>query len=139
MTEPGRPGLATGRKAAHSVMADWKPIRKPPPTLCPGAFCFHWREAGSLVAPGLWGSLDEALRNLQPVERSGCGWRLSRCKRLDPLEGNWDAYEPHEPLLEEHGLPWFYFVPGPHKLAEESREAYVRESEALWGPRHWQD
>lgn len=103
-------------------MSDWKPSKKPPANRCPGPFCFCWRSAGSFVAPGLYSSLDEALQHLEPVEWGRCGWRLSRCTRLDPEGGDGDAYEPHEPLLEEHGLPWFYFIPAPHRLAEEARE-----------------
>jgi hypothetical protein len=117
-------------------MTTWNLATKPPATTCPQHYCFFWREAGDWTSPGLYLNLEEALQNLQPVQRIGCGCSFGRCTRLEPVNGDHDWYEPAEPILEQDGLPWFYFIPSPDKLAE-LREKYIVESEALWGKEHW--
>lgn len=113
--------------------------RKPASNRCPGKFCFHWRTAGTMAAEGLSESLSTALAKARVVEQTGCGYTLGRCARLDGLSGGGDAYEPHEPCLAHHGLPWFFFIPRPENLLLDVREQYIRESEGLWGPKHWLD
>ena len=113
--------------------------RKPTPNRCPGVFCFHWCEAGDFVAPGLSESLASALPRLRVVEQSRCGNTLSHCTRLDGLSGKGDAYEPNEPCLASHGMPWFFFIARPNGLEPDRRDQYIRESEALWGAKHWLD
>jgi hypothetical protein len=97
---------------------EWDPGRKPPRGRCPERFCFHWDDP------------DEA------HPQGACGSPFGVCSRANP-SATTDWYEPHEPRLERSRLPWFYFVSDPASLTPEAREAYVRESEALWGPRHW--
>ncbi len=61
------------------------------------------------------------------------------CVRLDPIHGTGDYYEPHEPNLEQQGLPWFYFIPNAHMLVDDLKETYQRESQDLWGVPHMGD
>jgi hypothetical protein len=110
---------------------------KPNPMLCPQRFCFHWREAGTKEASGLYPDLEQALDAAQPVTESGCGYPFGECVRLRGRPDAPDGYEPNEPELEQAGLPWFYFIASREEVADEMREQYIRESEALWGPRHW--
>jgi len=63
----------------------------------------------------------------------GCGYSCGSCKRLSGSEKDKDLYEPNEPMLEQAGLPWFYFIPSTEQLAEPFHEEYIREAEALWG------
>ncbi|MBZ9750601.1 hypothetical protein K7W42_06975 [Deinococcus sp. HMF7604] len=72
------------------------------------------------------------------MKAATCDCPVGLCRRWSP-EGKTDWYEPCEPLLERAGLPWFYFIPSPSKLVEELRGAYILESEALWGRRHWEN
>ncbi len=99
-------------------MRSWKPEIKPPTDICPQEFCWFWQRAGSRLAPGLYLNLEEALQVVTPVAEGGCGWMRGLCTRLDPIHGDQDWYEPHEPRLEAAGLPWFYFIAGPEKLTE---------------------
>ncbi len=122
-------------------MKQWNPYLKPPAEQCPEEFCFHWAPKGAFVAPGLHSSLAQAMKAAMPVGEGQCVCSFGLCKRLYPDPGSHDWYEPHEPNLERHGLPWFYFIPTSEKLVEESREEYVRESRRLWGesPHHTSD
>jgi hypothetical protein len=113
-------------------MKVWNPYVKPPADECPEAFCFHWAPAGSGVAVGVYSDAREALEHLATVREGTCACSLGPCRRLHPHSGLPDRYEPSEPTLEQHGLPWFYFIPGP-QLIEERREEYIREARRLWG------
>lgn len=110
--------------------------RKPSAFLCPQRYCFFWSEAGEWAADGLYANLDEALERLEPVAQSGCRCAFGLCLRADATNGDRDYYEPHEPRLAESGLPWFYFITTPMNLMDDSKEAYIRDSERLWGTRH---
>jgi hypothetical protein len=112
--------------------------RKPPAHLCPNRYCFFWSVTGSLRAGGLYANLDEALERLEPVAQSGCRCALGLCLRADGANGDRDYYEPHEPRLAESGLPWFYFITTPMSLIDDLKEVYIRDSEQLWGARHWE-
>ncbi len=114
------------------TLPKWNPFRKPPAGICPRKYCFHWLPAGSWFGPGVYGSLDEALQDLQPVFTDQCGFHLSLCTRLDPVNGDHDCYEPCEPRLYQDGLPWFYFTPSSEGIIDELRDDYIRESETLW-------
>lgn len=107
-----------------SIMSNWDPLVKPPAGVCPQDFCFFWchRSDGS-------GYCSHTGRWLLPSGES----KPDLCIRLDPIHGTDDYYEPHEPNLEEHGLPWFYFYPDAHMIVDDLKEAYRRESEELWG------
>jgi hypothetical protein len=67
-----------------------------------------------------------------------CGSPFGICTRYDAEQGDYDWYEPHEPNLDEAGLPWFYFIANPDKLVPEWRRKYIEETEPLWGKRHWE-
>jgi hypothetical protein len=62
---------------------------------------------------------------------------LLACARADAANGDGDYYEPHEPRLAESGLPWFYFITVSMNLLDDLKEVYIRDSERLWGARHW--
>src|SRR5262245_52812435 len=111
---------------------------KPSPTECPKEFCFFWVKRGSRFAKGLDNDLEEALNHAALMQGDQCGCSFGICRRLDPINGNKDWYEPNEVKLEEAGLPWFYFISGPEKLVAELRDKYIRESELLWGIKHWE-
>jgi len=102
-------------------------VDKPDPAVCPRRFCFCW----GTDEPTTTGSLATT-----PVA-DGCGCPFGRCVRADPERGEHDWYEPHEPNLRAAGLPWFTFIPAPDLLVPARRAEYVAESEALWGPEHW--
>ena len=103
------------------------PNQKPDPTVCPRHFCFMWR-MGKLIQQD---SIEP------PTIAGGCADPFGVCTRLDPVNGNYDGYEAHEPNLREAHLPWFYFYPKPEMLVATMREPYITESEALWGKDHW--
>ena len=113
-------------------------LRKPPALLCPQRYCFFWTEAGARAANGLYASLDEALKRLEPVAQSDYRCRHGLCLRADAANGNGDYYEPHEPRLDESGLPWFYFITTPMNVIDDLKEIYIRDPERLWGARHWE-
>ncbi len=92
-------------------MKKWNPYTKPPADECPEEFCFNWAPKGSKVALGIYPSVAESLKALVPVSEGTCVWSFGLCRRLYPHPGLCDHYEPHEPKLERHGLPWFYFSP----------------------------
>ena len=119
-------------------MSTFDLLRKPPALLCPQWHCFFWSEAGEWAADGLYAGLDEALERSEPVAQSGCRCALGLCLRADAVNGDRDYYEPHEPRLAEDGLPWFYFITNPMSLIDDLKEVYIRDSEQLWGARHWE-
>ncbi len=119
-------------------MSGWDPRQKPDPRQCPGSFCFHWLPRGTSFASGMHEHLEAALAKARSVETERCACPSGSCTRLDPFKGDDDRYEPHERNLARQGLPWFHFVPGPDLLVPELREEYIRNSERLWGSRHWQ-
>lgn len=114
-------------------MKKWNPYEKPPAHVCPQRYCFSWVEKGDFFAPGLYNNVEEALTNTTQAEEGYCGWSLSICTRLDPVNGKADYYEPDESNLAEDGLPWFYFMRDVHAVNHELKEEYIRESEKLWG------
>ena len=87
----------------------WDKYKKPPPDICPEAFCF------------LWSELDKKCRET-----------FGKCRRCAANLNNKDWYEPHEPELKRHGLPWFYFIANGETLANEQKEKYLKESSKLW-------
>ena len=113
------------------------PQKKPSENICPKKYCFEWIDEGDSIANGIYNGLDDALSNLKPVLRSGCGCTFGKCIRADKKNGDRDWYEPCEPALKKDGLPWFYFIPNPDSLVEESKQRYIQESELLWGKNHW--
>jgi hypothetical protein len=113
-------------------------LRKPPALLCPQRYCFFWSAPGERAADGLYANLDEALERSEPITQSGCRCALGLCLRADTTNGEGDYYEPHEPRLAEDSLPWFYFITTPMKLIDDLKEVYIRDSEQLWGARHWE-
>jgi hypothetical protein len=117
---------------------EWDKHTKPPVEVCPGKYCFHWVEPGGAadMTGRLHGSFEEALARRDEwtaFPQGGCACKFGVCTRLDPVTGDYDWYEPHEPALERDGLPWFYFIPSVAKLVPELQEQYLRESKALWG------
>lgn len=90
-------------------MSEWDMNKKPPVNVCPKMFCFLWSETDSK-----------------------CRETFGVCNRCVPNKENKDWYEPCEPELKRHGLPWFYFILNPDKLVDELREEYIRESTKLW-------
>ena len=120
---------------SEAARANVKPDRQ----TCPERFCFHWLRSGSQFAAGLYNDLDDALKDMTIAQGDLCGCTFGVCKRLDSINGDHDWYEPHEPALEEIGLPWFYFIPSPEKVVDDIRRAYIRESESLWGVAHWKE
>jgi hypothetical protein len=116
---------------------EWEKHKRPPPDVCPREFCFHWVAPGGKAQPPgrRYASSQEALRDSMnwPVWRDGgCACQFGRCVRLDPSTGDADFYEPHEPKLEQAGLPWFYFTTLKN-LRSELHEQFLRESAELWG------
>jgi len=117
---------------------------KPSEIVCPQEYCFNWVEIGDrIVTDGengqTCGSIEEALAkpNFKRVVNSGCNCRDGTCARLSGVKSDTDWYEPSEPALKAEKLPWFFFIPGPSFIVEESREEYISQSEALWGEGHW--
>jgi hypothetical protein len=90
--------------------SNWNPNEKPDLTVCPQQFCWFWLEEEELFASSLHSSVDEAWENLQVVEKVGCGCAFGPCRRETGNPGHEDWYEPCEPELAKHGLPWFYFA-----------------------------
>lgn len=116
----------------------WDKHKKPPVDVCPEQYSFHWVPPGGLadMSGRLHNSIEEALARRDSwveVPDGGCVCRFGVCTRLDPVAGDHDWYETCEPELERDGLPWFYFIPSVEKVDSESREEYLRESQALWG------
>ncbi len=118
----------------------WKPIKrflkenmhykieeKPDPSVCPQKFCFCWR----------MGKVITAKHPEPPTVAQGCRSPFGVCTRLDPVNGDHDWYEPHEPNLREAGLPWFYFIVSPDGLTPTSKARYIVESEAMWRQERW--
>ncbi len=114
-------------------MKKWNPYVKPPADECPEECCFNWAPEGSEVALGVYSNVAESLKALVPVSEGMCIWSFGLCRRLYPHPSLRDYYEPDEPELERHGLPWFYFIRSQDRVAAERREEYIRESKRLWG------
>ena len=114
-----------------------KTEEKPDQTQCPSQYCYIWAEKGSRLADGLYDNLEDALKDAAFVQDDLCGCTFGVCKRLDPINGDRDWYEPNEYKLTEAGLPWFYFISTPESVDIEMREEYIRDSERLWGTEHW--
>jgi len=83
---------------------------KPDVNKCPKEFCFNWDEGNGK-----------------------CGEDMPTCYRAVQNKINEDYYEPCNPELKKHDLPWFYFIPNAEMLDEEDKEEYLRESTRLWG------
>lgn len=89
----------------------WNVNIKPDEFICPENFCFHWSE-----------------------DKQKCDESLGKCYRCYPNDADCkDLYEPCEPEMEKHNLPWLYFIPNPNKLPVELREEYIIESTKLLG------
>ena len=113
----------------------WNPHTKPPSDVCPERFCFHWAERGDRIdtSGGEYDTFEEAVAAAQTVVFAAqCGCVFGTCSRVTPRSGSRDWYEPNERLLRHAGLPWFYFIPGPEKLAAKFRKQYLSESARLW-------
>lgn len=116
----------------------WNKDVKPPAGVCPERYCFHWVPPGGAVdmSGRSRASVEDAMAHPDAWKRipeGGCGRTSGACKRLDPVAGDYDAYEPCEPTLDRDGLPWFYFIADADRLVPELRERYRRESRELWG------
>jgi hypothetical protein len=105
-----------------------------PPRVCPRRYCFHFVGKGLLFAPGRHANLAEALDAAKPVAADHCAWPWGTCGRLGLNAEDRDYYEPHEPALEQSGLPWFYFIASLENLIPEMHEEYLAGVAALWGP-----
>lgn len=99
---------------------EWDKKTKPPADICPGKYCFSWVSAAGAAA-------------MLGLVKEGCPYWSGVCSRNDQVAGDVDLYEPHEPQLEEDGLPWFYFISSTQNLVPQLHEAYLRESQILWG------
>jgi hypothetical protein len=113
----------------------WNPLIRPGKDVCPEKYCFHWVTAGGFA--GMTGrkysSREEALRFAErtPFPEGGCSCTFGLCKRLDPVNGTQDFYEPCEPRLEEAGLPWFYFCTL-KSLSPEFQQKFLLEAQQWW-------
>jgi hypothetical protein len=87
----------------------WDKNSKPLANVCPEKFCFFWNEEGF------------------------CRRTFGECFRDTGDVTDKDWYEPCEPELELHGLPWFYFIPSGDRFSGEAKDKYLRESAKLWG------
>lgn len=90
-------------------MCKWDKFKKPPENICPQKFCFIWSE-----------------------DDKKCRETFGLCKRHAPDKSHDDWYEPCEPELKKHGLPWFYFIPNADKLVDELKEDYSKQANELW-------
>ena len=88
---------------------DWDKYKKPPEDICPKEFCFLWSESDCK-----------------------CRETFGKCRRATSNLNDKDWYEPCEPELERHNLPWFYFIASDKGLDDESKEEYLKESKKLW-------
>ncbi|MBN9117755.1 MAG: hypothetical protein J0I06_01050 [Planctomycetes bacterium] len=116
----------------------WELHQRPPATVCPEEFCFHWVSAGGRASPPgrEYASRAEMFRDAAnwPVwPEGGCGCGFGVCRRARPGEAATDWYEPHEPRLEAAGLPWFYFTTLA-ALRADFHQKFVQEATQLWGP-----
>ena len=120
-------------------MNQWQAEIKPPPQICPQEYCFHWVKAGGHFSSGFHESIEEAWLEAKPVMIGTCSITstFGHCARAGQKSNVGDFYEPNEPTLSNDGLPWFYFIPSPTLLVPESYDEYIRESEILWGKKHW--
>ena len=118
-----------------SMNYDWNQGAKPPRTVCPKQFCFHWAEAGDRVTGvgRMYNSLDEAIDDTTAVDSSRCACAFGVCTRNPDVENGSDWYEPNERTLESAGLPWFYFIASVDHLGEQFHERYIKESIEIWG------
>ena len=91
-------------------MNNWKVNEKPPENICPRNFCFLWSE-----------------------DEGQCRSPFGICKRFDAHKSEMDFYEPCEPELQKHNLPWFYFISNPKNLDDDSKSKYIKEASELWG------
>lgn len=87
----------------------WDKHKKPPEYICPEVFCFFWSESSNK-----------------------CKETFGKCRRSTAKQIYRDWYEPCEPELESHSLPWFYFIPSVENLVDERKDDYLRESKRLW-------
>lgn len=90
-------------------MKEWDVHKKPPENICPEEFCFFWSS------------------------QSRCRETFGVCKRNNADISDKDWYEPCEPKLKSHQLPWFYFISNADNIDGELKEDYIRESNYLWG------
>lgn len=94
-----------------NMIERWDVRRKLLTDQCPGGFCFLWSE-----------------------ENKNCRETFGICRRYSKNSTDRDWYEPCEPELKNHGLPWFYFV-DEDTLSGEFKEEYRRQKKELWGER----
>jgi hypothetical protein len=87
----------------------WNKNKMPPEDICPRIFCFLWSESDSK-----------------------CRETFGKCRRSTSRVNDNDWYEPCEPELEKHNLPWFYFITSDIGLTNERRVEYLLESKKLW-------
>ncbi|MCL1816869.1 MAG: hypothetical protein FWG43_04630 [Clostridiales bacterium] len=87
----------------------WDKNSKPSEDICPEIFCFFWSE------------LDHKCRDT-----------FGKCRRLTLKAFDYDWYEPCEPELEKHDLPWFFFIANENGLVNERKNEYIKDSKKLW-------
>ena len=90
------------------IAMKWDKNIKPSKNICPKEFCFFWSD-------------------------DMCRETFGKCRRYTTISSDRDRYEPCEPELDKHGLPWFYFIASEKSLVDERVDEYLRESKKLWG------
>lgn len=61
-----------------------------------------------------------------------CRETFGKCQRSTAMLNDKDWYEPCEPELEKHALPWFYFVTNEEALTDNRKLEYLKESKDYW-------
>lgn len=117
---------------------NWIKEQRPPADICPEKYCEFWVPPGGKadMSGRVYRSLREAMGphdGWVDFPEGGCACTFGSCTRNKAAVGDRDWYEPCEPNLRAAGLPWFYFVPSPEKLAPPFREQFLAESRELWG------
>ena len=117
------------------MQTEWNKKVKPPRTVCPEQFCFHWAAAGDRVTDVGRGydSIDHAIADATAVDSARCACAFGACMRNPVAQSGTDWYEPDERALENAGLPWFYFIASVKNLVEQNHERYNKESTEIWG------
>lgn len=117
---------------------EWNKHTRPPPSVCPQRYCFHWVPPGGAadMSGRAYDTFAEAITPREDWVKfpdGGCGCCFGKCSRIEPGPDASDWYEAETYNLKEAGLPWFYFISSLANLIEERHEEYLRESRELWG------